>query len=106
MNPTHSKKRQRNDLMHELSHIILKHKPNRIDVTRDGLLILKNYEKTQEEEADWLAGCLLLPRKLLLQVVKQRNSMEQTSDNLGVSVALLKYRINVTGISRQMARGS
>lgn len=31
----------------------------------------------QEEEADWLGGCLLLPRTVLLQTAKQGKTAEK-----------------------------
>ena len=62
VNPSHAVQRQRNDLMHELAHIELQHAPARVEVSETGLLLLSDYSHDQEQEADWLAGALLLPR--------------------------------------------
>ena len=65
VNPTHPTGRQSNTLMHEWAHIYLKHKPKRVDFTEDGLLLISDYDVEFEDEADWLAGALLLPRDAL-----------------------------------------
>jgi hypothetical protein len=50
--------------MHELAHVIIGHEPARVDVTEGGSLILNTYNREQEDEADWLAGCLSLKLSL------------------------------------------
>jgi hypothetical protein len=67
VNPSHALTRQRNDLMHELAHIELRHAPARVEVSENGLLLLSDYSDEQEQEADWLAAALLLPRDALVQ---------------------------------------
>jgi Zn-dependent peptidase ImmA (M78 family) len=52
--------------MHELAHLILKHVPARVDVSKTGLLLLSEYSDQQESEADWLAAAILLPRDALV----------------------------------------
>ena len=42
VNSTHSRARQRSSLCHELSHLILKHEPDRIDLSPDGHLLLSS----------------------------------------------------------------
>jgi Zn-dependent peptidase ImmA (M78 family) len=65
MNSAHPATRQSSSLMHELAHLIIGHKPARLDVTPDGMMILSTYDKQNEEEANWLAATLLLPREAL-----------------------------------------
>ena len=67
LNSAHSPARQNSDLMHELAHLIRAHTPARMDVSADGLLLLNTYDRKQEDEANWLAGCLLLPRATLIR---------------------------------------
>jgi hypothetical protein len=50
---------------HELAHIILDHDVCTIE--RVGNLKFLTCDVQQEEEADWLGGCLLLPRVVLLK---------------------------------------
>lgn len=64
--------RPASDLMHELAHIIIGHEPARVDVTEDGALIWNSHDQRQEDEANWLSGCLLLPREALSWIRRQR----------------------------------
>lgn len=108
LNSAHVKARQANDLMHELAHVVLDHKPSRLDVSESGLLILTHYDRGQEAEADWLSSTLLLPREALLLCLKRRLSVDQIAEAFGVSSQLVKMRINLTGVRLQIrrARGS
>ena len=63
-NPRHSKARQSNSLMHELSHIIIGHSPSHTMYSVETGITIRQYNQNQEEQADWLAGTLLLPRRI------------------------------------------
>ena len=65
VNPTHSPERQASTMMHELSHVVLKHVPVRVDVSSAGILLVSEYSEDDEDEANWLSGALLLPRDAL-----------------------------------------
>jgi hypothetical protein len=104
LNSSHSGGRPASDLTHELAHILIGHVPARVDVTEDGLLILNTYDKTQEEEANWLAGCLLLPREALLHIRRRRLNDGTASSEYGVSLAMLRFRFNVSGVDFQLKR--
>jgi Zn-dependent peptidase ImmA (M78 family) len=104
LNSSHFGGRPASDLMHELSHILIGHEPTRAYVTEDGLLMLNAYDRSQEEEARWLAGCLLLPRDALLQIRLQRMNLKVAARKYGVSSDMLRYRLNVTGIDNQLSR--
>lgn len=95
VNPVHSEGRLASDIMHELAHIILGHEPARVEVSKDGFLILSTYDKDQEEEAKWLSGCLLLPREALLLIRRSGTSPEAAAAKYGVSVPMLNFRLNV-----------
>lgn len=105
-NPEHSARRRANDLMHELAHILLKHKPTFMFIAPGTGAALRTYDKSQEEEANWLAGCLLLPRMALLSIRRQKLTDEQACLQYGISTALLQYRLNVSGVNVQFRRGS
>jgi hypothetical protein len=105
LNSAHSGPRSASDLAHELSHIVLGHEPARVDVSEDGLLMLQSYDRTQENEASWLGGCLLLPRDALLHIRRQRWRASEAAERYGVSLDMLKYRLNVTGVDVQVSRG-
>ena len=100
-NPVHTKARQSSDIMHELSHLLLAHEPSQIMVSPDHPFVLRSYNKETEEEASWLAGCLLLPRDALVHIRINGLSDDEACDSYVVSRQLLTYRMNVTGVNRQ-----
>jgi len=57
--------------------------------------------KQQEAEADWLAGCMLLPRDALVTIKQRRIAPEDAAQVYGVSRAMLKYRLAITGVNYQ-----
>jgi Zn-dependent peptidase ImmA (M78 family) len=101
LNSSHSPARQASDLMHELAHVLLGHMPARVDVTEDGCLMLNTFNKQQEEEAAWLAGCLLLPRDSLMLIRRNRLNLAEAAKLYGTSNDMLRYRLNVTGVDQQ-----
>jgi len=105
LNTSHSKRRQSSDLMHELSHILLDHKPSPVGVS-DGGFLLNNYDNIQESEATWLSGSLLLPRKILTSVKYRNVQISQAAAYYGVSIDMLKYRLNVTGVNNQFKKNT
>lgn len=103
-NSAHLATRQSNDVMHELSHIIRDHPPDEL-VTLPGLgLPIRTFDQEQEEEADWLAGCLLLPRPALLRTSALGWTIREVSQHYGASMQLAQYRRRITGVDVQMAR--
>ncbi len=105
INPTHSPARLASDIMHELSHLIRGHQPSQVHHLLDGSQVsLRTFNDLQEAEADWLAGCLLLPRAALAQCAKRKMSSSEACELYGVSDDLYRYRANITGVNRQFAR--
>lgn len=104
LNTAHSGARSASDLSHELAHLVLGHEPGRVDVSEDGLLMLHSFDRSQEDEANWLAGCLLLPRDALLHIARQGWPPPDAAGRYGVSLDMLKYRLNVTGVNAQASR--
>lgn len=100
-NPTHSAARQASDLAHEMSHLLLRHAPSPMIVSQDGSWTLRTFNALQEDEANWLAGCLLLPRAALEVVVRQGRDDEAIAADYGVSIQMVRYRKGVTGVNRQ-----
>jgi Zn-dependent peptidase ImmA (M78 family) len=90
--------------MHELSHILLSHEPSKIILSPKVSIALRDYNENQEDEAAWLAGCLLLPREALLFIRRNGMNDEETLEKYRVSRDLLKYRMNVTGVNYQAGR--
>lgn len=101
-NPRHSDGRQSSDVTHELAHVLLRHSPSVLMFAPDGTWALRSYDKQQEEEAGWLSGCLLLPRPALLSIARVGRSSQAAAADYGVSQVLLKYRTDMTGVTRQI----
>ncbi|HEY2470685.1 MAG TPA: ImmA/IrrE family metallo-endopeptidase [Terracidiphilus sp.] len=104
LNPAHAITRQRNDLMRELAHVELRHTPMRVEVSGTGLLLLGDYSDEQEQEADWLASALLLPREGLVQLHTAGRSIAEIAHHYGVSEALCAWRLRVTGVDIKKGR--
>ncbi len=102
LNSSHSKGRQSSDLMHEISHRVLDHATQEADISPGGIMLLKDYDKKQENEADWLSGCLLLPREALTRI--QNLAESDAAIMYGVSLTMLRYRMNITGVRRQFRK--
>jgi len=104
INPAHATTRQRVDLMHELAHIELKHAPSRVEVSKTGVLLLSDYSDEQEQEADWHAGALLLPRDCLVAMRARNSTVPEIAAHYGVSEPLCEWRLRMTGVDVQLAR--
>ena len=100
-NPQHSPGRQNSDLAHELAHIILEHEPSKMVLSQDGTMVLRSFDEKQEEEANWLGWCLLLPRVALAHAVKTRLPRAVVAQRWGVSEQLVEFRIRMTGVRRE-----
>lgn len=104
LNPSHLVERQRNTLVHELSHIQLGHVPGRVDISPGGLMLLSDYPEDQEQEADWLAGAILLPRDALHHHRVRGLDSSEIARLYGVSQQLSDWRLRMTGVEAQLRR--
>ena len=104
LNPAHAATRQRNDLMHELAHIELSHVPVRVDISKTGVFLLSDYSDEQEQEADWHAGALLLPRAALVHYRSRGKTVSEIANYYGVSESLCEWRLRMTGVEVQLRR--
>ncbi len=84
-----------------MAHVLLDHRLTRL--TRILGVAFQSCDTTQEEEANWLAGCLLLPRTALMHDLKKRMSVKRIATSRVLSEQMVRYRINVTGANRQVA---
>jgi Zn-dependent peptidase ImmA (M78 family) len=73
-------------------------------VTPDGLMIMSEYNPSHEEEANWFAGAILLPRDALLDVARRGLGDQEAADYFCVSVAIFQMRKNRTGVAVQLSR--
>lgn len=103
-NPQHSAARQNSDLAHELAHIILEHEPSKLVLSHDGTMVMRSFDDKQEEEANWLGWCLLLPRPALMHAMKSRLATPAIAQQWSVSEQLVEFRIRMTGVRVQLRR--
>lgn len=104
LNTTHIPARQESDLMHELAHIIRKHKPARIDPPGKLPWASRSFDAEQEAEAAWLGGCLQIPRSGLLLSIEQSLDNKQIAERFGASPEMVRFRRNMSGVDQQLAR--
>ncbi|MGO9685354.1 MAG: ImmA/IrrE family metallo-endopeptidase [Beijerinckiaceae bacterium] len=104
LNPVHALTRRRSDLMHELAHVELRHTPVRVDVSKNGVLLLSDYSEDQEQEADWYGAALLLPRVALVHHRSRGETAADIADRYGVSESLCEWRLRTTGVEIQVRR--
>jgi len=91
------------DVAHEVAHVLLSHEIRRVQ--RLGNFTFFDCDPDQEEEANWFAGCLLLPRPLLLRAARLGHSAEQVAELYGVSFEMARFRLNASGVYFQ-AKGA
>jgi len=101
-NPQHSPGRQASDVMHEIAHLILDHQPATVVMSQDGSFVMRSYNQRQEDEANWLAWCLLLPREALLRCKKLGLSTPEIVEMYGVTETLVNFRLRITGVESQL----
>jgi hypothetical protein len=92
-NPAHASTRQMNSLCHELSHIVLDHEAE-APLSINGA---RSWNGPQEREADWLAGCLLIPQEAAHAAAVEGQSDDDVAQAFGVSRDLAAWRMNTTG---------
>lgn len=101
-NPLRTEPRRRSDVAHELSHLILKHQL--AEIREVAGVPFRTCLSDQEEEATTLGGTLLLPRPLLLRAASQGMGTEAVARKYEVTVEMARFRLNMTGVARQVSR--
>lgn len=88
--------------MHELSHIILNHKPS-IDEEFNGQgLLLRSYNELHENEANWLGSCLQVPFDGLVTALLKGKSYEDIASQFLASTDMVKFRVNTSGATQKV----
>jgi Zn-dependent peptidase ImmA (M78 family) len=91
--------RTRSNVAHEFAHLVLRH------IQRIGEHPLFACGREQDEEANWLAAALLLPRALLVAAARRGDTDDEISKANAVTVPMARFRLNATGARMQAARG-
>jgi Zn-dependent peptidase ImmA (M78 family) len=92
-NDTHSAGRQASNVAHELSHGLLMHLPT--PALDDGGC--RHWDQDIEDEANYLAGALLLPNDACLAMVFRGAAVPEVAAEFGISEKMVLYRLNVSG---------
>lgn len=99
-NDAHSTGRQTSNLTHELCHALLLHDPTPALDDRG----CRQWNQRIEDEAQWLAGALLVTEEMALWIARGRLSVPAAALRLGVSRSMIAYRLNVTGARKRVIR--
>ena len=100
VNDSHSKARQESSIMHELAHVICNHEMGQFSHLSHGIS-LRDYDEEMEKEAEWLGGCLQLPRIALHYHYKvYGNSLKEIAEKFNASQDMVKFRLGVSGLYR------
>jgi hypothetical protein len=92
--------RQASDVTHELGHALLLHPPAPALDHRGCRL----WDHNIEDEAQWLAGALLLTEDAALWIIGSRMPVTTAAERFGISEQMITYRINMTGARTRVAR--
>jgi hypothetical protein len=95
--------RTRSDVAHELSHLVLGHDLREIKTIAGHPFFTCDPE--QEQEANWLAGCLLLPRPMLVAAARRGEADDHVAAQHHVTIEMARWRMSVSGARMQAARG-
>jgi len=98
VNDVHSHGRQASNIAHELAHSLLWHAPAPAFDGTD----MREWNAEQEEEAQWLAGALLISEEAALSIVRRKFSLEDAAQRYGASIDMVRGRINVTGARKRV----
>jgi len=99
-NDAHTPGRRASDITHECSHGLLLHEPM---PALDGAGC-RNWDRAAEDEAQWLAGALLITEEAALMIARRGMSLAEAALAFGTSEPMVRFRVNVTGARKRIAR--
>ncbi|HKC69337.1 MAG TPA: ImmA/IrrE family metallo-endopeptidase [Bacteroidia bacterium] len=101
-NSSHAPTRQESDLMHELAHLICGHEMSAIGKNRKEFpFAMRDFDENQENEANWLGGCLQMPREGLVWAFRNGMSIDQIALHYKASKAMANFRVFKEGLHKQ-----
>jgi Zn-dependent peptidase ImmA (M78 family) len=98
--PLASAGRTQSDLAHEVSHLLLEHDMKSVETI--GAVTFFTCDPEEEQEANWLAGCLLLPRRLLYLAAKSGLGAAEIAERYSVTDTMAAFRLRTTGVLQQL----
>lgn len=99
-NDSHTKGRQASDIAHEVSHGLLLH-PLRPALNENGC---RNWNDDVEDEAQWLAGALLISEDAALNIARKELAIDHAATLYGVSQQMIRWRLGMTGAHQRVVR--
>lgn len=99
-NGQNSPARIHSDVAHELSHVLLEHKPGPVRGDEGS----RTWDPSQEREASWMSGVLLVPGHVALRVARLEIPVADAATSYGVSVRLMEWRLNASGARKRVRR--
>lgn len=102
LNPLRQPGRQRADCAHEVAHVLLRHEMRVPERLGGSVFFVGNSE--QEDEASWLAGCLLLPRQAVTKAAFAGMDANAVAEHFQTTVEMARFRMNATGAAIQAGR--
>jgi len=95
-NPRHAATRYESNLIPEIAHVLLAHKP----VGFDPVTGLPKRKQNNEDEATYLGGCFQIPKRGLLWATQRKMLLPQIALHFGASEAMgmVQFRSNVTNV--------
>jgi hypothetical protein len=99
-NDRHGVGRQNSNLAHELAHGLLHHPPTP-PMDASGFRI---WNQDIEDEANWLAGVLLVSEAATIEIAKRNISLTDAAHHFAVSEGMVRWRINMTGARKRVQR--
>ena len=100
-NDSHTEARRNSNLAHELAHALLRHEPAAAVDSKTGC---RDWNDSKEEEAQWLAGELLVTSNMALAIARGQLTESQALNRFRVSKRMLNWRINKTGATKRVER--
>jgi hypothetical protein len=99
-NEAHAPGRCASNIAHEIAHALLLH-PQTPPLDDRGCRI---WNEDIEDEANWLAGMLLITEEAALSIVRRGLSFVAAAAEYGVSEDMVRFRVNVTGARKRVER--
>lgn len=97
-NPLHHEHRQEANILHEMGHLICGHEPK--SMTMMGSIPIRNFDKTDEDQANYLGYALQLPKDALFHALRNGWSEDRISTEYFASLEAVRLRLNITGSKR------
>jgi hypothetical protein len=99
-NDSHARCRQVSNITHELAHGLLLHPPTPA-LNNCGC---RNWNQDIEDEANFLSPLLLISDRAAVHIALNNLPIELAAEQYGVSVQLVRYRLNIAGAYMRSAR--